>query len=298
MCDPRSVAGEVTALVQRLPVLDKGMERLLGSALSDGASGDALLDTVREDSGLCAQLLFLANSSCAAPRDRGRVETVDAAWQRVGLAPLQMLIASTTVSESVRRRFVDDALWAEYVAHSLAISRSCRILAELWGLSRDECEMNTVAGLTHDIGRVIIMIAADCQHAELLGTSPERMRKVVRDEEEAYGLNHCDVGELLFRKWGFSDVMKEGILRHHTPLVSDDFSRPGAIIFVSHFVTMSDFTGETIAKMLGPRLLERLDVSQDELNEAKRRYAEVKGVFAGETIGQMAGKKKTGAKRK
>lgn len=149
---------------------------------------------------------------------------------------------------------------------------SCRILAELRGLSQSECETYTVAGLTHDIGRVIIMIAADCRNASLLGTSPELMSQIVHDENEAYGLNHCDVGELLFRKWRFSTVMQEGILRHHTPLLSDDFSRPSAIIFVSHFVTMSDFTGEIVARMLGPRLLERLDMEQSELAEAKRLY--------------------------
>lgn len=273
MRDAKSLAREVTALVQRLPLRDEVMDRLLDPGLSENDAREALHGIVRDDSGLCAQLLFLANSSCAAPQDRGRIETVEDAWDRIGLAPLQMLVASTTVSEALHKQFVTDALWNEYVAHARAISRSCRILAEMRGLSREDCEMNTVAGLTHDIGRVIIMIAADSQHAELLGTSPGRMRQVVRDEEEAYGLNHCEVGEQLFQNWGFSEIMKEGILRHHTPLLADDFSRPGAIIFVSHFITMSDFTGETIAKMLGPRLLERLDITQNELDEAGRLYA-------------------------
>lgn len=69
--------------------------------------------------------------------------------------------------------------------------------------------------------------------------------------------------------------MQEGIRRHHTPLLANDFSLPGALIFVSHFVTMSDFTGEIIANMLGPKLLDRLDMDASLLMEAQSRYESV-----------------------
>lgn len=132
--------------------------------------------------------------------------------------------------------------------------------------------MYTIAGLTHDIGRIVIMIAADVRTAPLLGTTPERMKQIIHDEKEAYGLNHCEVGEFLFRKWNFSEVMQQGILRHHTPLLSDDFDLPGAIIFVSHLISMSDFTGEIIHHMLNEQLLEHLGLGLAELVEAKKLY--------------------------
>lgn len=266
-------AERMVALVRQLPILDQTMERLLDMDYGRGDKRNALLDMARNDSGLCAEMLFLANSGCfAGPKGRA-VETVEEAWERIDADPLRTLVASASVNEKVRRKFMDEALWSAYVVHTRAISLSCRILAELQGMAPAECQMYTVAGLMHDIGRVIIMIAADSRNASLMGTTPERMRQVVRDEDEAYGMNHCEVGELLYHRWRFSPIMREGILRHHTPLLADDFSRPGAVIFISHFVAMSDFTGEIIANMLGPRLLARLEMDKDRLEEAMRRYA-------------------------
>ncbi len=272
MHDLKETAERVVALVQQLPIPDETVERLLGAGVGAPDPRAAILELAKSDSGLCAELLFLANSSCYAPPDGHAAESVEEAWERIDSEPLQMLVASAAVSETVRRRFMDEALWSGYVAHSRAISRSCRMLAELQGMPQSACEMYTVAGLMHDIGRVIMMIAADSRNASLMGSSPEQMRQVVHDEKEAFSLNHCEVGELLYRRWQFSPLLREGILRHHTPLLGDDFSHPGALIFISHFVTMSDFTGEAVATMLGPKLLARLGMDAKELAEAKRRY--------------------------
>ena len=73
------------------------------------------------------------------------------------------------------------------------------------------------------------------------------MLSIVHEEREILGMDRCIVGEQICKKWSFSSFMQEGILRHHTPLLDDDFSYLGAIIFLAHFVTNSDFTGEMIS---------------------------------------------------
>jgi len=77
----------------------------------------------------------------------------------------------------------------------------------------------------------------------------------------------------LSRKWRFPDSMRDGILRHHSPLIHTDFSYPGAVIFAAHFVTMSDFTGEIIAEMLGSKFLDRLEVNHRDLERAQHLFA-------------------------
>jgi HD-like signal output (HDOD) protein len=130
--------------------------------------------------------------------------------------------------------------------------------------------MYCVAGLTHDIGRAVIMLAGERDAATLVGTSPDKLEEIVANEQAIYGMNHCNIGESLFSKWRVSKIMSEGILRHHSPMVDDDFCLPGAIIFVSHFVTMSDFTGEIIAKMLPQRLLNALHLSPSAIDTVRR----------------------------
>lgn len=268
----KAKAAKVVELVRQLPVMTQTVNRLLETECQAGEKREAILEMAANDSGLCADMLFMANSSCFGNVSRRAAETAQEAWELIDTEALCMQVASTAVNENLRRAFMDESLWLGYVAHSLAISRSSHILAGLLGKPRDECDRFSVAGLMHDIGRVIIMIAVDNRNASLLGTSPELMGQVIHDEKEAYSLNHCEVGELLYRNWHFSPIMQEGILRHHTPLLKDEFSLPGAIIFLAHFVTMSDFTGDIIANMLGQKLLDHIGIDAVGLKEAKRLY--------------------------
>ena len=79
---------------------------------------------------------------------------------------------------------------------------------------------------------------------------------------------------LLCRKWYFAPVLQEGVQRHHTPLIKGEISRPDAMIFLAHFVSGSDFTGEILEKILPPQLLNRLQITSADFDTAQQRYAE------------------------
>ena len=49
-----------------------------------------------------------------------------------------------------------------------------------------------------NIGRAVIMVAGDPGAASLLGTTPDALARLVREEKAAYGMNHCEIGERLF----------------------------------------------------------------------------------------------------
>jgi hypothetical protein len=86
------------------------------------------------------------------------------------------------------------------------------------------------------------------------------------------GLNHCEVGMQLCKKWNFSPILQEGILRHHTPLENANFSFPGGIIFVSHFVSYSDLTGDILSTMLGTVFLANLNLPVADFAKAQRMF--------------------------
>jgi HD-like signal output (HDOD) protein len=274
-----AIEQRASALTQRLPILDGTLDRLLTQEAT-AAGKSELLALLQSDPGLCVQFLALANSSCFGGEQSKPVATLEQAWARIGIGPLRMLAGTALLAEGIREEFAAHRLWKEYVLHSQTISAGCKALARVTGLPDEQTDMYAVAGLTHDIGRVVMMAAANPEHATLLGTTPDQMLQIVHQEQEAFGLNHCHIGWELFRKWRFPNVMQEGILRHHSPLVHSDFCYSGAIVFISHFVTMSDFTGAILAKMLGPRLLERLQVTDKDLAEARR--------LAGAALGGMS----------
>lgn len=267
--DKRELERRVAANVTRLPPIPSNVTRIMDS-LESGLTVPEVESMIAADPGLCFELLHLANSCYGTDH---RIDTLDEALEQVGANALAQMIAVSFVKDAVEDHFAGFENLDEYFEHSRQVSRGCRILADLTGRSRHEVEMFHVAGLIHDIGRLVIAISADERHSHLMGTSWQNMMDVVQEEERLLGMNHCEVGFDLCAKWDFSPLLTEGVLRHHTPLMKDDFSDPGAVIFVAHFVAMSDLTGEIIASMLPMHLLKSLGLDIDTLNRAQALYS-------------------------
>ena len=260
----------VAEVIRQLPAMPESVDALLAAAMASDECGPEVLGLVANDPGLCAELLALANSRCYG--GRGSAETVGEAMEKVPVSDLAQRVGTAAVRETIQREFACRADVAGYLAHSQEISCSARILASLAGLAPREQELYTVAGLIHDIGRLIIMVAAGQTDAPLVGTTWAQMHTIVADEQEALGMDHCEVGMQLCRKWRLTAFLQEMVLRHHTPLLDDDFSFPGAMVFVSHFVSASDFTGQTLAALLPREVLAGLGLTSANIDEAQAIY--------------------------
>jgi HD-like signal output (HDOD) protein len=79
-------------------------------------------------------------------------------------------------------------------------------------------EESFLAGLMHDIGKVILNLKM-----------PDRMLEIVQEvyntqgitfsqlEQERFGFSHAEVGQLIAKKWNFTQEIEEAIGYHHLP---------------------------------------------------------------------------------
>jgi hypothetical protein len=74
------------------------------------------------------------------------------------------------------------------------------------------------------------------------------------------------------RKWNFSPIIQEGVLRHHTPLINSDFSFPGALIFISHFLSASDPSGDILSTLSAAEIVTNLNLSAANFDRARDIY--------------------------
>jgi len=268
--EKKELAAKVAQLVQILPPMPENICRLMSASLDSGQVYKQIRSLVESDPGLCTDLLHLAGDFCLGSEQT--VETIDDAVQQVGLEPLIQLIGVAYAKKTIRKQFAELRYLDEYFDHSRNISLCCQILASFHDMPQHKRQMYAVAGLIHDIGRLVIMIAANKTTVRLMGTSWDKMKTIIHDEKQILGLNHCEVGMQLCKKWNFSPILQEVVLRHHTPLIDQDFSFPGAMIFVSHFVSFSDFTGDILSAMLGPDLLTCLQMTVVDFAKAQKTF--------------------------
>lgn len=260
---------KVVDSIYRLPPMPSHVEEIMSFASGEGECDEELTALIKQDPGLCVDLLHLANSFCSTA---GGIETVEDAIASVGTRPLVQLIGVLYARDTIEKEFLAISNINEYFEHSNNISRVCRILAEVCGLDEHQQQMYSVAGLIHDVGRLVIMIASKNTSSHLIGTPAEEMASIVHDEMKVLGMDHSEVGMRLCKRWNFSSVLQSGILRHHSPLLDEDFNFPGALIFIAHFVIESNLTGEIICNMLPAELLYNLKLTKDDFRKVRDIY--------------------------
>jgi len=265
--DSDAVPRRVVDLVAALPPPPHSIHVL--QTTGDDVPASALRDLVAGDPGLTADVLMLAN----LPHDDGvggAITTVDEALAHVGVDELRLFAAAHYGLEAVRAHCGALTDYDRYVDHVRMVARTCHALAAAAGLPAVEAERLAVAGMLHDMGRLVIMVAAERSRAPLLGMCCRDLGAAIDDERAVLGLDHCTVGASLCERWAFPEYLGEAVLRHHDPMVGDDeCCRPAAFVFVAHFVAMSDLTGEALSRMLRPSLLKAAGLTGAMLVRAK-----------------------------
>lgn len=259
----------ITELVDKLPLFPHNIDALLATAVKPSEDNKEILRLIESDPELSTELLQVARSYYGTAAD---IKTIEDAVNHVGLRALVQLIGISYARNAIQEEFAALKYLNEYIDHSEDISTSCRILAEVSGIPQDELEIYTIAGLIHDVGRLAIMVASNRTSAHVLGTLWDKMASVIHDEKLTLGTNHCDIGMRICRKWNFSSVIQEGVLRHHTPLFDSDFSYVGAIIFISHFLSASDPSGEILSTLIASEVLAKLNLTSTDFDKAKNIY--------------------------
>jgi len=266
----KKLENQVVKLVRTLPPMPENIDHILHSSIDGRRHEKELIELAERDPGLCADLLHLANT-CFNTSDK-YVETVEDAVSSVGYMPVLQLIGIWYAKGIILKEFSSLEHLDDYFVHSQEISLGCRVLSEVSGVKHHSCEVLSVAGLIHDIGRLVILLAGNKKASRMIGTPCEKMKSIIHDEREALGMDHCVIGEQICKKWNFSPYMQEGVLRHHTPLIDGDFNYPGGMIFLTHFVAYSDFSGQMLCRVLPVELIERLGLNLNDIEKARKEY--------------------------
>ena len=265
---------KVTEFIHRLPPMPGNVGGLLDAANVQQMDDEGLLAYVKQDPGLCADLLHLANTFSI--KADGHDDTIEEAVSSVGIKPLIQLVGVWYAQDIIAKEFKMLDHLNDYFQHSREISLACRVMSEVLEVDEHDCRVAYVAGLIHDMGRLTIILLSDMATAPLLGTPCEMMETIVAEEQKVMGMDHCRVGMQLCKKWNFSQLLQQAVLRHYSPLIDDDFDYLGAIIFTCHFISCSDFSGDTLAAMLPYELLKRLNLASESFVNAQQIYFELK----------------------
>ncbi len=189
-------------------------------------------DVLSRDPGLSAKVLELVNSSVYGLKTR--VETVNRAVVMIGAEQVRQLVIATSVVKMFKSIPHNLIQVEDFWKHCVACGAIAKKLAELQG--EEQPDRFFVAGLLHDVGRLILYLKA-----------PEKMNEVfekVKDgemlfheaERKVFGFNHAEVGFQLCRIWSLPDFFRETAGYHHNPEDAFRHHEAASLIHIADFI--------------------------------------------------------------
>ncbi len=175
----------------------------------------AVGELVAQDLGMSIKMLQLVNSAFFGVR-REISNPLDAV-NLLGVDTIKSLVLSAHVFNQLDtgqvKEFALESVWQ----HSLAVSVLAKRIALAEGLTKIQGEAALMAGMLHDVGRVVLATNIPEEYAKVLAVAKSENRRLVTCERELLGATHAEVGAYLLGLWGMADPIVEAIAFHHTP---------------------------------------------------------------------------------
>ena len=168
---------------------------------------------ISQDTSLTARLLKIVNSSYYG--FQAKIETVSRAVTVVGLRELRGLIIAASAVETFSN--VPDTILnkVRFWRHSLYCGVIARLLAEQCHVLHSERLF--VAGLLHDIGKLIIAQRLPTETKMITLEAENGQRSEFEVEQDILGFNHAEVGGELMMAWNMPETLFESVAYHHDP---------------------------------------------------------------------------------
>ena len=215
---------------------------------------------ISEDLGLTARILKLANSPLFGYFSK--IETITQAVTIIGVLQVRELALALSVMDvfaGIPESMVNmDQFWR----HSLATGLAARLLAT----SQREASLERffVAGILHDVGRLVMYIRVPELSLELLERCRNTGELLYRAERELFGFDHAEVGGALLRRWKIPARVAEPVERHHSSQKAEQYPREASMLhfadIVAHALQIGN-SGELLVPELDGAVWERLSVS-------------------------------------
>ncbi len=216
--------------LKSIPTLPRLLDGVARALEDPNVKFEAVAELIEVDQALTSQILRLANSAFYSP-SQGSVGRVTQALLLLGAVVTRSLVLSSGVLDM--RKIGLKGFWE----HSLGCAVAAGALAKVTGLAQPE--EATVAGLLHDIGKVVLYKELPDVFVHVLERARMEGRRFRDVEREVLGIDHADIAAWVIEKWRLPPFLAEPIQFHHTPTHARAARDATAIVHVANALVCS-----------------------------------------------------------
>jgi HD-like signal output (HDOD) protein len=212
--------------LSQLPPFSPILNRVLASLTGEEVSYANLSDLIEKDTVLSGNLLNLVNSALY-----GRSRTINSVRHAVsllGMSKLRNAVLGMSITRMWSRTHMPES-WsmARFNLHSAATAILSDALAQRLPVKYPEGAF--VAGLLHDVGRLLIATSLSKQHEEILHLLAPGNRTQLDCELEVLGFTHAQLSAEALAVWNLPEPIQAAVRDHHDAIPADAAGTSGGI---------------------------------------------------------------------
>jgi putative nucleotidyltransferase with HDIG domain len=206
---------KVVSGMASLPSLPKLYSEVMDEVNSEEGSLNKVGEIISRDAGMSAKILQLVNSAFfGLPRHITRPVR---AVHLLGLETVKSLILSVKIFSMFSRSDLAGISLDDLFRHSLAVGLSAQNIAIMESWEQERKDEAFMAGLLHDIGKLILMEKFPAECLRVLESTYGTNSRIQDAEQYIFGTTHAQVGAYLLGIWGLSEPIIQTVACHHAP---------------------------------------------------------------------------------
>lgn len=236
-----------------------------------------LNEVICQDQSMTAKVLRLSNSAYYGYSRR--IATIVEAIGVLGFSTIRDLVVAASVNNVLNREVQGYQMArGEIWRHSITCAMTARAIAR--HVRFPAADRAFIAGLMHDIGKVILNIYMVDFYGEIIKRARQEQRPFSAVEEDVLGFTHATVGGMVADKWNLPTDQVEAITCHHTPLDAKENPQLTAIVHLADIVCMAmgiGLGGDALHYSLAGETLTLFGLSEPDMELIMAELAELMG---------------------
>ena len=261
---------DIRKKVSSFPMMPQAAVKLRDLLKKDDVPINEIENILRQDPGLSANILRLANSAHFGVASK--VGSLKKAVMLLGLKRFEQIAISAHMNKTMDKAvegygLTPGALWL----HSVAVATTAEALAKFLKISDPDDVF--IPALLHDMGKLIMgkFVKEESEQIESIVAKGDSLD---RAEYMVFGTDHAEIGALILEKWSFPVDIVNAVRWHHDPeYLSETYkclkepTMQSDIVYLSNLICQSIGDNETVVgkyAMPPSEVLKRLGIKLDQ----------------------------------
>jgi putative nucleotidyltransferase with HDIG domain len=258
------IPNKILEKVSAFPSMPKAGIKLRALLSDKNVSIDEIEKILRQDPGLAANVLRLANSAFFGLP--AKVTALKQAIMLLGVKRFSSIAVAASANKIMGTAVEGYGLSpGELWLHSISVSTTAEALAKNRKL--DKSEDCFTPALLHDLGKLVLGKFVKAEQSKI-DSLVEKGVPLAIAEKEVLKTDHAEIGALILSKWSFPDYLIDAVRWHHYPVGLENSNLTPEIVYIAnllcHTTGDSQSDDDDLLNQPDSSVLERLGIESEQ----------------------------------